>query len=123
MPGDEALDVRQLLPVGQAHLFLPRHIAGEQSLPSALGAEDGDTLLVALPAAAHGGVERQLGLAQRHLTRLCHIVDRDALLRRLGLDLLAQRAVRVHIRDGDGPDPDPVQKLRHAPGVVLVEMR
>ena len=80
-------------------------------------------MLIALPAAAHGGVERQLGLTQCHLTRLRDVVDRDALLRRLGLDLLAQRAVWVHVRGGDGPDPDPVQKLRHAPGVVLVEMR
>ena len=96
------------------------HVPGEEGLPAVGLAEDGQALLVAVPAAGDRGVEGDLRLPQGQVCVLCDIVHGDVQLGGPGGNGLPQVAVRVHVGGDDGPHLHPLQQLQHPAGVVVV---
>ena len=116
------LQVGQLGVAEQQFFHVGAHIAGDQHVKLPLGGQDGEALLVGLPAAQRGDEADGPPLPQVQGGVTLDIQYLRAPLLGQGDDLLPEGAVRLHVGDGQSVHVYPPQELGHPVGVVVVEV-
>ena len=117
----QRLDVRQIVLGDQLPLRRHVHVAGDQQVIVAVGAEDSQTLLV-VPCHLPRRVDGEAALPQGQDRLLPDVPDVRAVIPGGQLHLEPHPGVVGHVRQQERPHPGPGQQLRHAGDMVVVVM-